>query len=216
LKHKGSLTDYSDLVEAAYIKGGYTSSEQILDFAEAERMSYNFQKRLENVFTYPERFDKESLAVEFRRAHEITHIRRIRKIKQKSPNIEKLQTMLTSEDWEGILDLVNSLVSCLENDILPEFINRLVIATEDIQHIDGDIYLNNLLSTLNAHFKDIIVNYTVGRKIDAIKQANRCKEIIELAIQIKKTRDREGLEPISTSQIEKVDEIEGRSIYRLK
>lgn len=80
----------------------------------------------------------------------------------------------------------------------------------------GDVFLEDTLQTLMAYFKEIKILYDVGMVDDALKTASRCKEIIEFASVISKAENEEGLPPLRTSSLMKVDEIDGRPVYTVR
>jgi hypothetical protein len=206
-----------EVMEASYLNDDSILQETVLDIKEINTQEYNFFKILDKYFVPIEETEKKSLANEVKISREIDGIRRIKSSPYQPLSVEELRTKLKKQRWEEILDMTNRLIYHLGNDVLPQFINLLVLATDDLNtEVRTNHYLFSVFSALSIYYKDIMVYHALRQKIEAIKRAQRSKEILEFGIQINDVIRREGLKPIETSEFEKIDEIEGKSIYTFK
>ncbi len=132
-----------------------------------------------------------------------------------------LTNYVREQNWQKIIPAIDDVILQLERSKLESgrlsIINQLVQATmpnEDI--VRGDVYLQDVLQTLNVHLKDVKIFSDLAMKDKALQSAKRCKEILELAAVLGQTAKEEGLEPIKSSQLLKVDEIKGRPVFTIR
>lgn len=130
---------------------------------------------------------------------------------------EDLSTYLRNQKWEKILPAIEEVISDLESGRTSSMVDLLILANiSAIDIVRGNEFLQDVLRTLSVYLKDVKVLSELGKTHQALELAKRAKQIIELADALEQAAKEEGLTPLQSSDIVKVDEVGGRPVFTLK
>jgi hypothetical protein len=179
---------------------------------------FNFRKILDHYYTHIEENEKSSVLHDIISDYIRTSSPTInRTIEQERTEADKeLLDAIKKQEWQKIIALIERLTLQIENNRMSNLIYELIIAivsSEDL--IKDDVFVRDVLEPLHIYLKDVKIYYDIGRKQDALIRLGRCKEILELASVITQIAKDEGLKPLRSSQLVKVDEFGGRPVYKV-
>jgi hypothetical protein len=138
---------------------------------------------------------------------------------QEKPTNEKICEHIRKQEWSKLVPYVDDLIMWLESGIsIPSYkISLLLDSTmQDYEIMNTDLFVKDIVQTISTYLKEIIAYERIGKRSMAILIAKKCKEILEAAEEITIASKKEELLPLSPSDIEQIDVIEGIPIYALK
>ena len=135
---------------------------------------------------------------------------------QGTETIDNIYELFRKHKWKDVSDILSEIVYYLEQNVITNKIYDLIKVSMSKEFENDDVLINEVIHTTSTYFKEIKTLHDVGLNDEAIKLSKRCKEYLEFAQLVSNMRDEEGIPPLKTSSLVKVDEIDGRSIFAVE
>lgn len=178
-----------------------------------EDQSYNIQKQLDNVFQKIEYREKDALADSMIESEKRLILYDLK------PNLEHdLRKLIMKQQWADLIPFTDRIITQLENKYLTSDILDLIAATNiDFEKMkDYPLTLYDVVVTLRALLVEVRIDYELRLYLQALQKARRCKEILEYAVYVMDIVKKEGLPIVTKSQVQKIDEVNGKPIHKIK
>jgi hypothetical protein len=177
-----------------------------------EDEKYNIQQQLEGAFQKMEAGERDLFYESLINTHKRSLLLQLSEYNQ-----SELRSHVLEQKWEKILPLIDTIISQLENRYLSNQILDLIAAVNvDFEKMaDYPLTLYEVVISLRALLVEVKIEYELRNYLRALEKAPRCKEILEFSTDIMETIKREGLPNVTKLQVQKIDEVNGRPIYRV-
>lgn len=180
-----------------------------------ESKKYEFKKILAN---YRQKLDYDEdlfddLVIQYSNYEALNHVKVII-----GPSLHEsdIANSISDKDWDKVLSIVKETIVQLEYQYLNLVkINELIMITDTEFGGRYDVRYEDIITTINKHFREIKINYEIGKKIKALDKAKELEEYIQLISELENTLKSLDAPPIYSTEVEPITDKDG-TIYRFK